>query len=136
VALNRALTAVATGARPRIQDGALVGSRCTACGTRSWPSRAVCGRCGSDELAQEALPAVGELLSYTSVWVARGPFTPPYVLGQADFGEGAVVFGHVRGLPDDAHVPLPVSVVIAPVSVVIAPPGDEPLDFWFEPADP
>jgi hypothetical protein len=51
------------------------------------------------------------------------------VLGQADFGEGAVVFGHVRGLPDDAHVPLP-------VSVVIAPPGDEPLDFWFEPADP
>ena len=125
--LSRALGATLTKERPRIEGGVLVGSRCGACGARSWPARAVCSRCGSDELSPERLPELGQLLSYTSVWVARGPFEPPYVLGQADFGDGAVVFGHVRGLADDTQVPLP-------VRVVVAPSADSGLDFWFEPA--
>jgi uncharacterized OB-fold protein len=129
VALNRALTAAGTRERPRLQDGALVGSRCVACGARSWPARAVCARCGSDEIASDRLPETARLLSCTSVWIARGAFAPPYVLGQADFGEGAVVFGHVRGLPPDAKVPLPVRVVVATAR-------DEPLAFWFEPTLP
>ena len=129
MALNRALEAAGTRERPRLADGALVGSRCVTCGARSWPARAVCARCGSDEVATDRLQDTARLLSYTSVWIARGAFAPPYVLGQADFGDGAVVFGHVRGLPPDAKVPLP-------VRVVVAPGGDEPLDFWFEPALP
>lgn len=127
--LKRAVAAAGTGARPRFADGALLGSRCATCGTRSWPARAVCARCGGDDLAPDRLPETGELLSYTSVWVARGPFEPPYVLGQADFGDGAVVFGHVRGLPDGTQVPLQVHVVLP------TDPG-EPLAFWFEPAVP
>jgi uncharacterized OB-fold protein len=129
VGLTRALAAAATRERPRLEDGALVGSHCAACGARSWPARAVCSRCGADEIALERLPQTGRLLSYTSVWVARGPFAPPYVLGQADFGDGAVVFGHVRGLRPDATVPLPVRVVVSPAE-------QEPLDFWFEPELP
>jgi len=123
--LTRALGAAATRERPRLEDGALVGSRCAACGARSWPARAVCSRCGGDDVALERLPQSARLLSYTSVWVRRPGFEPPYVLGQADFGDGAVVFGHVRGLPQDATVPLPVRVVVAPAG--------EQLDFWFEP---
>ena len=129
MALTRALQAAGTRERPRLEDGALVGSRCVTCGARSWPARAVCARCGSDDLATDRLPDTARLLSYTSVWVGRGGFAPPYVLGQADFGDGAVVFGHVRGLPPEAKVPRPVRVVVA------TEPG-EPLDFWFEPALP
>jgi len=128
VGLTRALGAAGTLERRRVGDGVLVGSRCTDCSARSWPARAVCARCGGDNMATEELPSTGDLLSYTAVWVARGPFAPPYVLGQVDFGDGATVFGHVRGLADGVAVPLT-------VGVVVAPPGDA-LDFWFEPVVP
>lgn len=123
--LSRALAAAGTAERPRLRDGALVGSRCAACGARSWPARAICSRCGSDSVESAPLPREGTLLSYTSVWVARGRFETPYVLGQVDFGECAVVFGHVRGLPENADVPRRVRVVAAD--------ADGPLAFWFEP---
>jgi uncharacterized OB-fold protein len=123
--LTRALEAAGTRERPRLSDGRLVGSRCAACGARSWPARAVCSRCGSDDMPEEPLPRDGMLRSYTAVWVARGPFELPYVLGQVDFGDGAVVFGHVRGLVGRAEVPLAVSTVV--------PDEEGPLAFWFEP---
>ena len=126
--LTRALAAAGTRDRPRVRAGALVGSRCGPCGARSWPARAVCSRCGSDDLAPDELPATGTLLSHTSVWVARSDFPAPYVLGQVDFGDGAVVFGHVRGLPEDATVPFPVRVVLPEKG------EEEALSFWFEPA--
>ena len=81
----------------------LVGSRC-ALRRRSWPTRAVCHRCGerrpgpAEPLAREADAAAR---TRRSGW--RAPTSSaPYVLGQVDFGDGAVVFGHVRGLADDA----------------------------------
>jgi uncharacterized OB-fold protein len=125
VGLERAVGAAGTRARPRIEDGALLGSRCASCGARSWPGRAVCSRCGSDDLEAEPLPREASLRSYTAVWVARAHFDVPYVLGQVDFGDGAVVFGHVRGLEDDAAVPLRVRLVV--------PDEAGPLAFWFEP---
>jgi uncharacterized OB-fold protein len=128
VGLTRALGAAGTRERARLNGAALVGSRCGDCGARSWPARAVCARCGRDDLHPVELPSTGTLLSYTAVHVARSNFATPYVLGQVDFGDGAVVFGHVRGLADGVEVPLPVSVVV--------PAGEDPLDFWFEPAVP
>ena len=86
----------------------------------------MCSRCGSDDLTAERLPREATLRSYTAVWVARAHFEVPYVLGQVDFGDGAVVFGHVRGLEDGASVPLAVRVVV--------PDEEGPLAFWFEPA--
>jgi uncharacterized OB-fold protein len=121
-------TAAGTLARPRIDRGAgaLVGSRCQDCGTRSWPARAVCSACGRDRLELEPLPRVASLVSYTTVWVPRPALSVPYVLGQVEFGDGASVFAHVRRLPEDARVPLP-------VSVVLSPDPDQVPSFWFEP---
>jgi uncharacterized OB-fold protein len=93
--------------------GVLVGSRCSVCGARSWPARAVCARCGSAAVCEAQLPREGALLSYTIVWVARPGLSTPYVLGQADFGDGASVFAHVRGLDSGTRVPTPVRVVIS-----------------------
>jgi uncharacterized OB-fold protein len=93
--------------------GVLVGSRCSECGARSWPARAACARCGSVAVSESPLPREGSLVSYTIVWVARPGLSTPYVLGQADFGDGASVFAHVRGLDSEVHVPTPVRVVIS-----------------------
>jgi len=125
VGLSRALGAAPTQERPRLADGRLIGSRCAACGGRSWPARAVCARCGSDDVRGEPLPGTGTLLSYTSVHVTRSGLPVPYVLGQVSLGDGAAVFGHVRGLPADAHVPLEVRLVV--------PDDGDTLAFWFEP---
>jgi uncharacterized protein len=93
--------------------GVLVGSRCSECGARSWPARAACARCGSVAVSEAPLPREGSLVSYTIVWVARPGLSTPYVLGQADFGDGASVFAHVRGLAADVRVPIPVRAVIS-----------------------
>jgi uncharacterized OB-fold protein len=101
-------------ARFDVHEGVLVGSQCSECGARSWPARAACARCGSVAVVEARLPRSGLLMSYTTVWVARPGLSTPYVLGQADFGDGASVFAHVRGLDSDTRVPAPVRIVISP----------------------
>lgn len=129
MAMSRAEAARPFRERPRLDraGGVLVGSRCGDCGAQSWPGRAVCSRCGSDDVVTHALPDVGTLTSYTRVWVERPGLPTPYVLGQVDLGRGATVFAHLRGLPDGAEVPLEVRPVLA------ADPAAVPR-FWFEPA--
>ncbi len=129
--LTRAAQAAPTAQRARVDAaaGRLVGSRCEACGTRSWPARAICSSCGSDALVLAQLPETGQLTSYTTVWVARDGLPAPYVLGQVDLGHGATVFAHVRGAEGGLTVPAPVRVVLA------ADPAATPR-FWFQPSQP
>ncbi len=105
----------------------LVGSRCERCGACSWPGRAVCSRCGSAAVGQAPLPPTGALTSYTTVHVARPGLEAPYVLGQVDLGDGAMVFAHVRGLTACAVVPLPVRTVLDEDPAAVP-------RFWFEPS--
>jgi uncharacterized OB-fold protein len=125
--LSHALAATPTKARPRVDADALVGTRCGNCGTGSWPGRAICSSCGSDDLAEFRLPREGALTSYTTVWVPRAGLPTPYVLGQVDLGDGASIFVHVRELAEDTVVPSPVRLVMGPDPEAIP-------RFWFEPA--
>lgn len=77
------------------------------------------------ELGRE-LAGEGTLLSFTEVHVPRPGLRTPYTLGQIEIGD-ALFFGHVRELPDDARVPMP-------VRVVVPAQADGPVSFWFEPA--
>lgn len=125
--LTAALDAPPVGARPRTDPatGTLCGSRCPECDAVSWPSRAVCHRCGAAGLETVAIAEKGTLVSHTRCWVPRPGLEPPFVIGQVSFPGEVTVFGHVRGLPDGATVPLPVRVVLA----------DDPARvpaFWFE----
>jgi uncharacterized OB-fold protein len=110
------------------EAGLLVGSLCSICGARSWPARAACARCGSVAVSQATLPREGSLVSYTVVWVARPGLSTPYMLGQADFGDGASVFAHVRGLASDVRVPTPVRAVISADESAVP-------RFWLTPED-
>jgi uncharacterized OB-fold protein len=127
--LSVASDVTGTGDRRRVdrERGLLIGSRCRACGATSWPPRALCHRCGQPVEIESPLAAQGTLLSFTQVWVSRPGLETPYTLGQIEI-EDAIFFGHVRELPDDAHVPLPVRVVIPTTA-------NGPISFWFEPIE-
>ena len=128
--LSQALDAPSTQDRERVdrEGGRLVGTRCRACGAHSWPGRAVCHRCGSADGEHATLSPEGRVVTYTTVHVPRPGLEPPYVLGQVDLPEGVLVFAHLRDLPDDATVPLPVRIVMAPEEDAVPP-------FWFEPME-
>ena len=114
-------------ARLDVGRGVLVGSRCSSCGATSWPSRAICHRCGSPAVDETDFARDGSLLTYTTVWVPRPGLEVPYTLGQVELQDGPVVFAHVRGLQEGARVPSPVRLVV--VGGTSVPP------FWFEPEE-
>lgn len=126
--LSAGLAMRPTGERPRLDrdKGVLIGSRCSKCGTHSWPATALCRRCGSGELEEAPLGPHGTLVTYSRVWVERSGFEPGYVLGQIDLNGGVRVFAHIRGLPELVKVPTPVRLVVGDQDMVPA--------FWFEPS--
>lgn len=130
MALIAALDFPASAARRRLdrEAGRLVGSRCAGCDAVSWPSRAVCHRCGEALMEETAFEPTGSLSTYTTVWVGRDGIEPPYTLGQVKLDGGPLVFGHVRALRADAHVPVRVRVAVA------AEEGASP-PFWFKPEE-
>jgi hypothetical protein len=116
--------------RPRIDRvaGRLVGSRCGACGSVSWPGRPVCQRCGAAAATPLRLSDEGTLITYTTVWVPRPGLPTPYVLGQVDLADGVRIFAHGRGLTDRHTVPLPVRLVVLADQDAVPP-------FVFEPRE-
>jgi len=125
--VNPAAQIPPTATRPSVDraSGALVGSSCRSCGITSWPARAVCQRCGAETEMGYRLPREGSLMSFTTVWVSRPGLEAPYSLGQV-IVDGSTFFGHVRGLPEGAKVPLPVDIQVGS--------DDADVLFWFEPS--
>jgi uncharacterized OB-fold protein len=116
-----------TSERVRIDHatGALVGSRCMVCGATSWPTRAVCHRCGAPETRETAFSASGIVLASTTVHVPWPGIETPYTLAQVKLDDGPVVFGHLRGRASkDGSTGDRVRLVVAPANTV--PP------FWFD----
>lgn len=84
----------------------LIGSKCKACGTVSFPKVPFCGNanCSSKrEVEETLLSSRGKLLSFTLVcypppppYVAPDPFVP-FMLGEVAFPEGPAVIGQIVG---------------------------------------
>ena len=107
-------------------SGCLVGSVCNSCLATSWPSRALCQRCGSLTKIGHPFSQIGTLLSFAKTWVPRPGVPSPYVLGQVEL-DGCIVSSHIRELSENDRVPLR-------VRVVIPREPDGALSFWFRPA--
>jgi uncharacterized OB-fold protein len=127
--LSAALEALGSNQRRRLDrdKSQLIASKCANCSAVSWPSRVICHVCGSPECPEVALGPAGILVTYTTVWIPRAGFTPPYTLGQIDVDDQVRVFAHVRELPKDVTVPIPLQLVVNPDE------GATPV-FWFVPA--
>ena len=78
----------------------LVGGRCTACGSLSFPKAAVCTDCLALEIAPTHLPREGVLYSFSIVHQAPKGWTVPYALGYVDLPDGIRVLAHIDGAVD------------------------------------
>ncbi|MFT4210505.1 MAG: OB-fold domain-containing protein [Microbacterium sp.] len=76
--------------------GRLRGTRCTDCGARAFPARAVCHRCGGTSLASHDLGTTGRLYSWTTVRVSSTREIP-YSIGYVDIDDEVRVLGRLVG---------------------------------------
>jgi uncharacterized OB-fold protein len=76
------------------------------------PPRRICPECGSRELGEAALPAAGEVVSFTEIAVASPSWTAdaPYVTAIAEFGPVRLT-GLLRGA-DDPSIGMTVGVEV------------------------
>jgi len=76
-------------------DPRLIGGRCAACGTVTFPVQASCPRCASADMAEHLLPRQGRLWAWTSQEFP--PPSPPYTGPSGDdfvpYGVGYVTLG-------------------------------------------
>jgi len=76
-----------TASRPRfsVAPPALLGGRCSACGTTRFPWRDICPACQSREVAEVPLPVTGTIYTFT---IVRNK--PPGYLGEVPYAFGFV----------------------------------------------
>ncbi len=73
-----------------LKDGRLMGSRCTACGTTSFPPRADCEECMSGDFEFQEISGRAVLHTFTKIVAAPTGFedVTPYIVGVVDLEEG------------------------------------------------
>lgn len=91
---NRPVTGTTADGSP-----ALIAARCAACGTISFPVRAVCPSCASPAPEQLPVGPGGTLYSYATVHVSASRPTP-YTLGYVDLDEGVRVLATIEAPPE------------------------------------
>lgn len=77
-----------------LEEGKLLGTRCTACGILEYPPRADCKNCLSSAVEWVELRDGCRLITYTEVHFAPPSFRDdvPYILGLAQLVDGPLVF--------------------------------------------
>jgi uncharacterized OB-fold protein len=98
-----------------LKDGRLMGSVCRECGSSTFPPRADCPRCLSDEFAFKEWSGRGRLITYSTVTAAPSGFEEmaPYTLGVVDLEEGGRLLAWIG-----ETLPLTELVLEMPVQVV------------------
>lgn len=109
--------------RSTAEGVALVGTRCTGCGTHYFPKSLSCRnpRCETKAVEEVLLGRRGTLYSYT-VQVYRPPALfrrddwAPYPIGVVELAEGLRVLGMLTGIPaEDLVIDMPLQLVVEPL---------------------
>ena len=116
--------------------GFLIGTRCQACGTVSFPGRSVCPRCLEREGLEE-IPLSQQGLLYTFSVNRQAPagFTAPYVTGKVDLPEKVRVFSVITGVDPDENglrIGQPMDLVFGPITRDVS--GEPRWGYMFQPA--
>ncbi len=78
----------------------LVGNECKRCGTRYFPPRIVCRKCGREsQMHEKQFSGNGKVYSFTRIYVPAEAFknAAPYTVGIIELDEGPRVAGHIIG---------------------------------------
>ena len=129
------------GGRVEWVDGRphLVGTRCSSCGTHTFPVQAACPRCGGSDVEAVPLPRSGTVWTWTVQRHApKPPFRAPasfqpFALGYIDLGPLRVESRLDGRACDDWAIGETVELCVGPL--VGAPGDDLPWSFWFVPKD-
>lgn len=78
-------------------EGKVCGTVCKSCGARFFPPRSDCNVCLSGDMEWFEIAGEGDLLTFTEAMYAPAGFEKdvPYILGVAEFNDGAKVFGRL-----------------------------------------
>ena len=99
----------------------LAGSRCSGCGTVTFPASSSCPRCMEQAMAPYALPDRGTVWTWTVQGFApKPPYVPPvdgfhpFPVGYVDLGD-VLVEAHLLAGGGQLRIGLPVRLVLKPV---------------------
>ena len=122
-------------------DPQLIGGRCTACGSVTFPRPSSCARCGSTDVEQHLLPRRGTLWTFTTQgFLPKEPYaggeTPetfrPFGVGLVQLGDEVRVEGRLtESDPERLAIDMEVELVIVPFRT--DDDGTEVLTFAFAP---
>jgi uncharacterized OB-fold protein len=90
-----------------LREGRIMASRCTQCGTTSFPPRADCANCMSGDFEFVEITGRGTLHTYTRIVAAPTGFddVAPYTLGLVDLEEGGKALAWIgETIPEDEIV--------------------------------
>jgi uncharacterized OB-fold protein len=99
----------------------LAGSRCTNCGTVSFPAQSGCAKCAGSDLEPVELPDRGTLWTWTvQAFEPKLPYRPPadgfvpYGVGYVDLGE-VIVEARLAGDPAHLEIGQAMQLVLLPL---------------------
>jgi uncharacterized protein len=121
----------------------LIGGRCAACGTVTFPRQPGCPRCGADRVDRELLSRRGTLFTFTTQeFLPKEPYAGPeteetfegYALGYVELpGEVMVETRLTERDPAKLRIGMPVELVVVPFTVDAG--GNQVLGFAFRPVE-
>lgn len=83
-----------------INQGKLLGGRCTKCGKVHLPPRPLCDNCYSKDFEWTEIPSRGKLVTYTVIHIAPSQFqsVAPYAMGIVELANGLRLPGMINGM--------------------------------------
>jgi len=121
----------------------LIGGRCPACGTTTFPRQAGCPRCGAQPLEERLLSPRGRLWAWTTQEFpppsppyagARGPDFRPFAVGYVELpGELRVEARLTEHRPERLRIGMEMELAVVPFGTDDA--GQEVVTFAFRPVD-
>ncbi len=99
-----------------LKDGRLMASRCTNCGTTSFPPRADCEECLSDDFEFFEVSGRAELHTFTKIVAAPTGFedVAPYLVGLGDLEEGGRALAWFGDTIDEDEVEIGMELQVVP----------------------
>ena len=99
-----------------LKNGYLMGSRCASCGYTTFPPRANCPKCMSDEFEYQEWSGQGQLLTYTKISAAPTGFQDigEYVVGVVDLTEGGRLVAWFGESISESEIPSGMELQVVP----------------------
>ena len=102
-----------------LEQGKVMTTRCTKCGSGSFPPKMDCPKCLSSDVEWFEIKGNGKLLTYTVVNYGPTGFEndAPYVLALAEFGDGLQIFGRLSRDIDEGNIKVGMDLKVIPVKL-------------------